>query len=196
MRGILSFLLVMLLAESLLFLYSYYNTETRSSYYLEEQTVHLQNLYDKKIKIKRTVENLIAQPTVSTDPYDKIEEIAARIENYESQAELDKDYHIDIWCGYVASPSLDLMLESAKAGTYSKPPAVFDANAKVIIIVQGVPKEMHACSSALIAEQGTGKINIGRGQLQSTEDLSGLIPAIGVTISDEKNGIYDVDYLS
>gem|GEM_PF-3159727 len=196
MRGILSFLLVVLLAESLVFIYTYHNSEVSSSYYNEEQVMHLQKFYDKKIKIKRTIENIIAQPTVSSDPYDKVEEIAERLGKYESQVEADKDYRIDLWCGYVSPPVIDLMLESAKAGTFVKTPPVFDASTKVHIDIQGVPVEVHACSAVLVAEQGTNKIHVGRGALISTQDLSVLTPAIGVTIADENNRIYDVDFIS
>ncbi|MEM3363908.1 MAG: hypothetical protein QXS93_00160 [Candidatus Micrarchaeia archaeon] len=195
MRGILSFLLVMLLAEFLVVIYTYYNAEIKSSYYLEEQTNHLQKFYDKKIKIKRGIQNVLTTPTRETEPYKKIEEVAQRLENFESIVEQDNEYKIDIWCGYIATPSLDFMLESAKAGLSTKPPLVFEPHDKVVIRVRGVGVEMHACSSVIVVDQVTGRINIGRGNLETTEDLSVLMPAIGITIADKEHEIYDVDIL-
>ncbi len=167
-----------------------------NNYYLTEQVSHLQDFYDTKIKLKRGVQNILAQPLASQNPADAVEEMAVRLEQYEIIAEANPDYKVDLWCGYVDHTVLDVMLEAAKAGVWIKPPTVFDASLKVIIMTEAGPLEVHACDSVLIYNHESKSVGIGHGHSEILDDdISLMKPVIGISISDSTNKIYDIDYL-
>ncbi|MCX8205627.1 MAG: hypothetical protein N3H30_00140 [Candidatus Micrarchaeota archaeon] len=197
MRGLLSFLLVMLLAETLLTAYSLYTAQARSSDYAVEQSLHLQDFYFKKMQAKREMQNIVAQGCTTKDPYNCIEEIAGRLANYEAAVEPLSGNSVDIWCGYLSVPSHEMLLLTLQSGaTAPKPPGIFDARDKIKIMTPRGEIEVHACSSVLVYDYDENLVSIGRGQMP--EGISGgqaVIPVLGVSIADRTNGIYDVDYV-
>ncbi|MEM0437791.1 MAG: hypothetical protein QXU54_00655 [Candidatus Micrarchaeia archaeon] len=199
MRGLLSFLLVMLLAETLLTTYSLYNAQAASSDYAVEQALHLQELYFKKMQAKRAIQNIIAEKCTSTNPYICIESTAAKLANYEAAVEAASGGMIDIWCGYLSVPSHEWLLLNLQADTpQPKPLGIFEPRDKIKIITPRGEIEMRACSSVLVYDYEAGKVSVGRGQLPVDMNISdgmAVIPVLGISIADRANGIYDVDYI-
>lgn len=197
MRGLLSFLLVMLLAETLLTTYSLYNAQARSSDYAVEQALHLQDLYFKKMQAKRAIQNIVAQKCTGTNPYTCIEKAARKLADYEAVVEAASGGSVDVWCGYLSVPSHELLLLSWQAGVpMHKPPGIFEPREKIKIVTPRGEIEVHACSSVLVYNYETGSVSVGRGQLPADipEDMA-VIPVFGISVADRTNGIYDVDYI-
>lgn len=197
MRGIISFALVVFLAVSIVYLYSsYINYMRNDNYYLAEQTFYLQKFYDTKIKIKRGIQNILAYPVPSQDPLTAIETVAHLLEDYERSVESNQEYQIDVWCGYVDFPTLELMLDMLKTGVITKPPYIFDPSTKVEIDTKFGKVEVHACDAVLVYDHSSKKVGIGRGYSSILQtDVSAMKPVIGISIRDETHKIYDVDYV-
>lgn len=195
MRGLLSFVLVVLLVESILLMYNAYLLHTKDNYDREQQMYTLQLLYHDKMAIKRKIQNVLAEPTTSTNPFDKIEEASARLEQLEIEIESTSGDRVDLWCGYVNNEVLDELLASFKQGDAHKPLSVFDASTKIFIPTEDGVKEVHACSTVLVYDFDNNMVRVGRNYAQgfNSSDISLLKPVIGITISE--NGIYDVDYI-
>ena len=199
-RGILSFVLVMLLAESLLYIYTSQQESGLALDLLEEDAVALQKFYLGKMQIKREVQNIIAGERVSPveNPYDAVERVARSLEVFERDVESRDGYNVDVWCGYVNGFYLDALLEAHRHSIPLKPPLVFDMSDKVSVMTKLGRKEVHACSTVLIFNHNRGMIDVGRGYSEFPDvDADPLVlrPVLGISISDPANGIYDVDYI-
>ncbi|MGC8885522.1 MAG: hypothetical protein ACP5KK_03470, partial [Candidatus Nanoarchaeia archaeon] len=101
----------MLLAETVVLVYSELISEYNKTYYIDEQVLKLQDIYFEKIKVKREVQNILNSDIPGDNPYDRIERIAKKLEQYEPVAENNENYRVDIWCGYVDSQMLKAMLD-------------------------------------------------------------------------------------
>ncbi|MGC9057712.1 MAG: hypothetical protein ACP5H8_01365, partial [Candidatus Micrarchaeia archaeon] len=111
-------------------------------------------------------------------------------------AENNENYRVDIWCGYVDSPMLKAMLDSARSGVYIRPPTVRDPSEKIRIVTNKGTVELHSCSAVLVIDQDSSKVMVGRGIPDAFEqDVSMMYPAIGITIFNTERGIYDIDYI-
>ncbi|MGC8923992.1 MAG: hypothetical protein ACP5KJ_02255, partial [Candidatus Micrarchaeia archaeon] len=125
-----------------------------------------------------------------------IERIAKKLEQYEPVAENNENYRVDIWCGYVDSPMLKAMLDSARSGVYIRPPTVRDPSEKIRIVTNKGTVELHSCSAVLVIDQDSSKVMVGRGIPDAFEqDVSMMYPAIGITIFNTDRDIYDIDYI-
>ncbi len=197
MRGLISFVLVMLVIESVLLMHNDYLLHIREEMGNEHQMLALQDFYYEKMIIKRKIQNTLAEPSDASNVFEKIEEAAARLEELEAEVESQKNADVDIWCGYVDSSMLDETLYSFKQGNFNKLPPIFDASDKIVIITDNGEEEIHACSMVLVYDYDAGKVKIGRNHMQQAgfdEDFSLLKPVIGISISNG-DGMYDVDYV-
>ena len=148
------------------------------------------------MKIKRSIQNIVADAdSLDGKTYEIIESVASDLADYESMAEQNPDYDVDLWCGYVSYQSLDVMLNAISEGARLKPPAVFDMSDKIMLETEAGPIEMHACSSVLVFDYDTGIVSVGRGYLNSSFNPVSLKPAIGMSIHDKNNHISDVDLI-
>jgi hypothetical protein len=183
MRGVISFILLLFLVESFVIILTLNSLEFEKSSDKLLHSMKLLDFYDTKIKMKRELQNILITGSEIQNPEERIEFISKELENYELNKELNSDYDIDLWCGYINSEIIEELLTSE-----NKPLSVQDMNFKIPM----GNKEIHYCSTVLIVDNELNKIKVGRNY--GTEFFD-LIPAIGFTIKTKDNFLIDVDYI-
>lgn len=172
MRGVISFILLLFLIESLFIVIILNNLEYETSSDSLLHTVKLMDFYNKKITIKREIQNILVSGPYS-NPSKRLNFVSEQLALYELENEIDNDYEIDFWCGYIEANTIEFMLNSN-----IKPPTVKDFS--------------FGCSDVLVFDNELDIVKVGR---NINEGNINLIPAIGFKIKSKDNSFVDVDYV-
>lgn len=172
MRGVISFILLLFLIESLFLVVTLNNLEFETSSDSLLHTVKLMDFYNKKIILKREIQNLIVSGPYS-NPSKRLNFVSEQLALYELEKELDENYEIDFWCGYIEANTIEFMLNSN-----IKPLTVNDFSS--------------GCSDVLVFDNELNIVKVGR---NINEENINLIPAIGFKIKSKDNSYVDIDYV-
>lgn len=183
MRGVISFILLIFLIESFLIILTLNSIEYENSSDKLLHSVKLLDFYNEKIITKREIQNILISGSEIQNPDERIEFISKKLEEYELHKELNSDYDIDLWCGYINSEIINELLFFD-----NKPISVRDMKSKFFL----GNKEVHYCSTVLIFDNNLNIIKVGRNY---GDEFFDLIPAIGFTIKSKDNSLIDVDYI-
>ncbi len=183
MRGIISFVFLVLLIESFLMVITLNSLEYENSSDKLLHSLKLLDFYEDKIKVKRELQNLLNSGSKIKNPTERIKYVAKELENYENFKEFNSDYDIDLWCGYLNSESIEFMLNSD-----NKPLPIQDMNSKIII----EKEEVHYCTTVLVFDTNLQLVKVGRNYVG---EHFNLLPAIGFKIKTKDDSLVDVDYI-
>lgn len=183
MKGIISFILLIFLLESFLIVLMVNSLEYEDSSDNLYHSVKLLDFYDKKMRIKRDLQNLLNSGPNIKNPVQRIEYVAKELENYEEIIELNSEYDIDIWCGYIDAQLINSLLFDSQ-----KPSPIKDMSSRIMTETSN----FHYCTVVLVYDNEINKVTVGR---NFVDDYFNLIPAIGFTIKSKDNSFSDVDYV-
>ena len=172
MRGVISFILLLFLIESLFLVVTLNNVEFEESSDSLLHSLKLMDFYNKKIIIKREIQNILVSGPYS-NPSKRLNFVSEQLALYEIENEIGDEYEIDFWCGYIEANTIDILLNSNV-----KPPNIKDFSS--------------GCSDVLVFDNELDTIKIGRNL--NNENIN-LIPTIGFKIKSKDNSYVDVDYI-
>ncbi len=183
MKGVISFVFLVLLIESFLMVITLNSLEYENSSDKLLHSLKLLDFYEDKIKVKRELQNILNSGSKIQNPTERVKYVAKELENYENFKESNSDYDIDLWCGYLNSESIEFMLNSD-----NKPLPIQDMNSKIFT----GKDEVHYCTTVLIFDKDSQLVKVGRNY---ANEYFNLLPAIGFKIKSKDNSLVDVDYI-